>query len=314
VLEKYPKVSKEEAKECLAFSTFVSLDRRYMFFEVPKAACTTMKVLIHQLEGAPPLRYFLSGAQSRREMFIHSRPNVPLPSLVDLDDKTQKMVLTSPDVFRFTIVRNPYTRLISAWKSKVVLCEPGFEYVYRDIHGSLPHSNNDLITFSEFLDYVEKSDPWTYNPHWMLQSDHLFYEAFDFSFVGKMEKLNDALARFQSHIGTIARFDVGTSNSSAFKGDVTLTEDQANRIYKIYRNDFENFGYERTELPRPKNSEHSDMGVNPANTYNEILERNIIIAMLARDRADLMAKVRWTPSGVLGGISRKLRRLVGRQV
>lgn len=314
VLKKYPNLSYDKVEECLTFSTFVDVNRRYMFFEVPKAACTTMKALLHRLSGSPPLTYYLGEIQTRREMFVHCRRNVPLPSLVDLDDATQEKALHSPDFFRFAIVRNPYTRLISAWRSKVVLCEPGFEYVYRDIRGSLPASNKDLITFPEFLDYVERNQPGSYNPHWILQTDHLFHEAFQFSYIGKMEKLNDALARFQEHLGESGRIDVGSSNTTAYKDDVALTDDQANRIFRIYQNDFEKLGYHPADVPRQNRAGQGSNQVERADNYIEVLERNIIIGMLARERAELVDKVRWTPAGVLGGIGRKLRRLVGQQV
>jgi Sulfotransferase family len=114
----------------LRFSTFVSLPRRYMYFEVPKAACSTVKELLRRLEGAQPME-LLSGDvwESRRDMFVHWRNNIPLPSLPDLDDNTQREVLESPTFFRLTFVRNPYTRLASAWRNKVMLCEPGKQYV-----------------------------------------------------------------------------------------------------------------------------------------------------------------------------------------
>lgn len=311
VLDKYPKLSVEKVEECLTFSTFVDTKRRFLFFEVPKAACTTMKALLHRMAGSPPLTYYLGETQTRREMYVHCRRNVPLPSLPDLDDQTQEEVLTSPDYFRFAIVRNPYTRLISAWRSKVVLCEPGFEYVYSDIRGSLPTSAEDLITFAEFLNYVERSDPSTFNPHWMLQTDHLFYDAIQFSYIGKMENLGDALARFQKQLGEADRIDVATSNTTAYKDDIALTESQADRIYSIYRNDFESLGYDRADIPRPRINVHNDDAAARNGNYDEILERNLIIGMLARERAELMKQVRWTPSGILAGVGRKLRRLAG---
>lgn len=79
-LEKYPKLSYERAKDCLAFSTFVDVHRRHMFFEAPKAACTTMKVVLHRMACSPLLTYYLGEIQSRRDMFIQCRRNVPLPS------------------------------------------------------------------------------------------------------------------------------------------------------------------------------------------------------------------------------------------
>jgi hypothetical protein len=313
VLAKYPGLSSQQVSECLTYSTFVDVKRRYMFFAVPKAACTTMKALLHRMNGDPPLTYDLGEVETRRGMFVHQRRNVPLPSLHDLDDPTQEKVLTSPDFFRFAIVRNPYTRLISAWRSKVALCEPGFEYVYRDVRGSLPQSHNDLISFPEFLDYVERSDPAAYDPHWMLQTDHLFHDALQFSFLGKMENLGDALARFQLHLGNREQVGVDNSNQAAYREAVTLSGDQAHRIYKIYQNDFEKLGYGRADIPPSGNVEGALTSGERGDRYGEVLERNLIIGMLVRERNDLMARV--GTSGVpRGRVGRKLRRfLLGKQ-
>src|SRR5207253_3631085 len=87
--------------------------------------CTQMIELLRAVENAPPLKVFVDGQQeTRRDQFIHARQNVPLPSLAHLDDKIQREVLESPDFIRITVVRNPYARLVSAWRNKVFLCEP----------------------------------------------------------------------------------------------------------------------------------------------------------------------------------------------
>src|SRR5205807_1122192 len=120
-------------------STFVSLPKRYMYFEVPKAGCTHMKQLLRRVEGAAPINLFTNGDwQTRRDMFVHSRSNLPLPSLVDLDNMAQREVLESPDFFRMTVVRNPYTRLVSAWRNNVLLCERTGRKVYLQVKGRLP--------------------------------------------------------------------------------------------------------------------------------------------------------------------------------
>src|SRR6185437_768227 len=42
----------------------------------------------------------------------------------------QRELLEDNDVLRFTVVRNPYTRFVSAWRDKVYLYEPTAEDVY----------------------------------------------------------------------------------------------------------------------------------------------------------------------------------------
>lgn len=309
ILESYPKLTPQEISDRLAYSTFVSMPHRYLYCEVPKAACTTIKTLIHGIEGMPPIQYYLETWQTRRDMFVHARQNIKLPSLLDFDDRTQNLILNSPEFFRFAIVRNPYTRIISAWQSKVLLCEPGFEFVYKQILGSLPGlSNKRLVSFAEFLDFIESSDPGGFNPHWRLQTDHMFYNVLNFSVIGKLEQLGTILSRLQAHIGSSYPLQVPSGNRSPVAAGVTLTAEDASRIYRIYRQDFDNFGYEKSEIPPAKSSHTADSAGNVAAILDEIVERNILISLHIQEHDRLIARARRTPSHVFGAAVRRVRR------
>src|SRR6202043_1376556 len=197
VLRHYACLEPQQVIDRLRYSTFVSVAHRYMYFEVPKAGCTGMKWLLHRLENGPPVALALG--ETHRQNFIHNRHNVPLPSLVDLDDSEQRHVLESPDFLRMTIVRNPYNRLISVWRNKVVLCEPGFEQVYLDLKGRLPDPDcKPPISFAEFVQYLASScDLQTGDCHWRRQTDHTFFAALNFSWVGKLECVGETLERLQ---------------------------------------------------------------------------------------------------------------------
>ena len=84
IRDRYSYLTPRQIAGTLRHSSFVDLRKRYMYYAVPKAACTSMKTLIHDLEGGAPVRLICGGMdECRREMFIHARENVPLPSLVD---------------------------------------------------------------------------------------------------------------------------------------------------------------------------------------------------------------------------------------
>jgi hypothetical protein len=161
ILDHFPDLNPSNVLRQLRRTTFVSTEKRYFYFAVPKAACTQMKELLRTVLNAPPIKVFADRSpQTRRDMFIHARPNVPLPSLLDLNNRTQKDVLESPDFLRMTVVRNPYTRLISAWTNKILLCEPGVKEEYLQIKGQLPALHKkSLISFPEFVEpmYVCRS-------------------------------------------------------------------------------------------------------------------------------------------------------------
>src|SRR5579871_6968028 len=90
ILDHFPHVNAEDVIRQLRRTTFVNTEKRYFYFAIPKAACTQMKVLLREVENAAPIKVFAdSSPQTRRDMFVHARPNVPLPSLMELDDRTQ---------------------------------------------------------------------------------------------------------------------------------------------------------------------------------------------------------------------------------
>ena len=274
----------------LRYSTFVSLPKRYMYFEVPKAACTSMKSLLHRLEngGAPTL--FIGGPQTRREMYIHARENVPLPSLVDLDNRTQEEVLTSPDFLRFSIVRNPYTRIVSAWQNKVVFCEPSFEKIYVEIKGDRPSTEDKpLVTLEEFVEYLAtKCDLATCNPHWQRQYDHLYLPALNFTFIEQVERLPVALERFRKHLGMDQPLPVSGKNTALTYGHKHHDRSLAGKLHELYRVDFETFGYDPAVWPfeAPAGSAPAaPPGPYEDRVRDEIIERNLIIAQLYAERA-----------------------------
>lgn len=298
ILDCYAYLKPEDATRRLRYSTFVSLPKRFMYFEVPKAACTKMKELLRSLEQGPALNLLVGDLlESRRDMFVHARENVPLPSLVDLDDQTQRTVLESSDFLRFTFVRNPYTRVMSAWNNKVMLCEPGYEKIYLQIKGALPpHYGKSLITFREFIEYIStQCDLRTCNLHWRLQTEHLFLSALDFSFIGKIEQMADGLRRFQQHLGLSIASAGAARNVSHGSAESEYNQFLADKVYSLYHSDFEALGYDRKAWPAPA-PDTGDIAKKltvPLEVFSdEIIERNLIISRLYEERDQLRAELR----------------------
>jgi hypothetical protein len=297
ILSHYPHIDPTDISQRVRHSSFVDVSKRYLYFEVPKAACTQMKELLRRQVGAPPLQLFVGKLmETRRDMFVHARENVPLPSLVDLDEATQKEVLESDSFFRFTIVRNPYTRLVSAWKNKVVPCEPGAERLYLAIKGRVPDMHaKELIAFDEFVNYLHaKRDLSDADPHWRRQVDHLFFDALNFSHVGQLENMAASMARFQQHLGLAEPLMGGKKNVSAPVGLATYNQDLADKIYSLYQEDFERLGYDRdswrggqSAVPNPPPAV-----IPEARFYDEIIERNLIISGLYEERRRLRADLK----------------------
>ncbi len=289
--ERLPHLAASAIADRLSYGSFVSLEHKILYVETPKAACTTIKHFLRTLCHAPPLQYPIGSLrETRRDMFIHVRANVPLPSLLDLDDDTQRHVLAAPDFLRLAIVRNPYTRLTSAWRNKIMVCEPGYEYVYRKVMGDIPPlRQKKLLTFEQFLQFVEQETSLsTCNPHWRRQVDLLLYPAISYSHIGKMERMSETAAVLQEHVGTSVPVHFDSSNRTAGRGD-PLDEQAAARILALYRSDFETFGYEERSWPRDSSSRNVTTPDSEARYLDEIVERNIVISHLYEEYARLQA-------------------------
>ncbi len=302
VLEHYPTLSEAAATVRLRYSTFVNLDRRYMYFEVPKAGCTTIKSLIHRLENLPPIAPFTGALREvRRDMFIHNRSQFALKSLLDHNDAQQEEILTSPDIFRFSVVRNPYSRLLSAWSDKVRQCSPGYESFYKRLAGGLPAPDGSTppLPFETFVADISRHDIANANPHWRMQSAHLLADAIPLSFIGRLEDLNAAITLFLQKAGFDQNARAGAMNPGGGASS-HYTEALARQVWSLYEPDFQAFGYDR-ESWRPKPQLHKRMRKHPpkhplkhppgyvpeSRHLAELIERNIVIGALYAQRDNL---------------------------
>jgi hypothetical protein len=290
IMERYPDVPEEEIRDRLNYCTFVDLDRHYMYYEVPKAGCTSIKTLIHDLQGLPPIKA-LAGTlrEVRRDMLVHDRHQFVMKSLTDLDDETQRDVLSSDVFFRFTVVRNPYTRLRSAWRDKVRVCAPGYEYFYETLRGEIPtrFEAGQMITFREFVDAIAKTDLRLCNHHWRLQSEHIFSKALKFSRIGALENLGELVSDF------LARANYPTDNRPPGKnhavGDGGYDRELAAKVYRLYQADFLAFGYDAE--PGALLNETPQSTVSEARFVEELAERNVVIGRLYAERAWLRTQL-----------------------
>ncbi len=291
VLDCYPTLSKAAATVRLRYSTFVNLDRRYMYFEVPKAGCSTIKSLIHRLEKLPPIPPF-SGAlrEVRRDMFIHNRSLFRMKSLLDFDDAQQEEILTAPDFFRFSVVRNPYSRLVSAWSDKVRQCSPGYESFYKRLAGGMPKADGSTppVPFDAFVGDVATHDIATANPHWRMQSAHLLAEAIPQSFIGRLEDIDTAISLFLQKAGFDQSARAGAVNPGGGGAHTHYTEALAEKVWTLYAPDFAAFGYDRESWrPRSQPPKHPPGFVPESRHIAELIERNVVIGALYEQREQL---------------------------
>ncbi len=193
--------------------------RKIIFIHIPKTAGSSIEHLLRD-EG----RYELDFIGVRNGRSTHHYMGIEL-----------KMILKDlyPKYYKFSFVRNPYDRLIS-------------EYFWCRIK-DVGHKFNK--TFDEFLDYVEDviKNKKFFKP---IENDH-FIPQYSFLFFNNKLLVNN-IFKYED-IETVAplikkRLKIKTTLqhlNKSVKNEITLTQEQKDRIYNLYKIDFETFNYEK---------------------------------------------------------------------
>lgn len=200
----------------------VDLELGFFCNRIPKAANSTVTASLarYKLGHEVPSR-------KAKKLFLH--PSQLSSSQVQMLDQW----------FRFTIVRNPYTRTLSAYLDKV-------ERHHR-------RGKNVPNSFAGFLDSLA-GGALCDNAHWAPQHALLLLPLEKFDFIGRVESLDQDMAYIRQRI-------LGEDNAPAITNSVlnhaTGAVDKLKRYYDAYcvervqtlfRQDFEAFGYS-LELP-----------------------------------------------------------------
>ncbi|MCF8529824.1 MAG: sulfotransferase family protein [Candidatus Nanopelagicales bacterium] len=220
------------------FHTHISLVNKYVYVEVPKAGCGTMKATLGALEGArlneTHAQRFLDKPHNGVKSGAHVRP-YQLPS--DLLEE----VFTSKDYNRFTVVRNPASRVLSGYLEKIT---QGLRQSV-DISEAVNKPAAE-ITFAEFLTVIKDQDSRDQDPHWRRQADHIGLGIIDYSDVIHLEDLDDSwptIAQLTRTPDLDGQFYCKTSTKAASKVDQYRTVETDALVREIYARDFTELGY-----------------------------------------------------------------------
>ena len=148
------------------------------------------------------------------------------------------------DYFKFTIVRNPWSRLLSCWLNKIVLegkGVPGLEgcRYYRkllSLHQSKYH------TFADFIRCLNNDNNLYADKHWSPLQSLIKMDSVDF--IGKLENLQADFNIICDKIG-IPQQQLPHKNKTKHKHYTEYYDDETKQIvWKRYSKDIEYFGYE----------------------------------------------------------------------
>lgn len=148
-----------------------------------------------------------------------------------------------PDYFHFTIVRNPWDRLVSAWRNRVRPDENGV--VYSVMEKTIP--NSQLIelqsSFQKFVKFLREHPLSKYDVHFSAQYSRIDLDRIDY--IGRFEEYEKSVRFICDRLGLSVAEELPRLNQSATDQPYSDYYDDETRsiVAEMYKTDIQLFNY-----------------------------------------------------------------------
>jgi hypothetical protein len=235
-------------------NSFVLWDQKIVYISVTKVACTALRWMVADLSGEDLESFYsaTSGHQSRLMTIHRERTHWQnTPQYFDVPREKRPEISRDNGWFIFAVVRDPWSRLWSAWQSKFLVRHR----LYVETYGSepwfprVPEKPQDVI--DDFRAFVEAS-PWLTNEtlstdvHFLPQVHSVRPKEINYTKVYDLREMSTLLADIRTHLRTIGRDQelyLPRSNETPLPLIPAVLENGvAERITELYRADFDQYG------------------------------------------------------------------------
>jgi hypothetical protein len=191
---------------------------KWVFIHIPKTGGTSIQ---HSL--------------SLNDQYVLNPNKFPVPQHLPLMETCARFNLDLNDAyFVFSIIRNPYSKLISEY-----MWNPDFK------NGTF----DALIAHAENIVDTRAYSVTRFGDHFRPQC-----EFFNHDYNVQIVRFENFESDWNKHVEPIVGLsynDIGVANFSTYKCSIEISQNQRKRIHKIYKNDFKRFGYNwKTQPPR----------------------------------------------------------------
>ncbi|GGA15325.1 sulfotransferase family 2 domain-containing protein [Neptunicoccus cionae] len=170
---------------------FQPAGRNFVYMKNHKAACTTVIATL--------MAHLLAEMGDSRDISMQNVHKPPM-DVIHAGKRTLSLdravdALQSPDVFRFTAVREPISRTVSAWADKVA----GQGAKKHKLMDKLGRAKDEDLSLSAFLDVLAHNpEALDVDRHWRPQSKEISWGLINYDVVGTTDDLEPALKEIVS--------------------------------------------------------------------------------------------------------------------
>jgi hypothetical protein len=236
-------------------ATYVLPRWKVVYVSVPKAACTSMKWLVAELQGEDGERFARSlSREVSRAMCIHRRDMWQrTPMLHELSGEELARIAPANGWFVFAVVRHPSARLFSAWQSKFLLREP---YWAQELGGAswfprVPACTEEVVEdFGRFVRALEheRDERVAGNRHFLPQFDLVRPDLVAYTRIYATREIPELLEELEAHLrrqGWEGALKPRRANETPLEPVAALFDGEvAAAVRRLYGRDLEAFGYE----------------------------------------------------------------------
>lgn len=250
----------QTAKDRLTYASYYLDQAKLVYVETPKAACSAFKHSIAALADHDMRKSWRSDmALKTRTMTIHDRSLMDIPNLGEQSEQKFARIVTSRDILRFCIVRNPFARIASAWTDRF-LCHTLSPLAPIMQHLDFPEYRADWSflreQFTLFVDHIYCHEQTAIsNHHWQTLEQLLLPSSLQYTHIIKLENLSEELNPVITHIENCGMCWPGLpkiNETPLSLGTRLYTQATAAKIREIYASDFSTFSYsDALEISKP---------------------------------------------------------------
>jgi hypothetical protein len=223
---------------------------KVLYVPTTKVACSTLKLLISQIEGSyneAASRAIISPNISQ-EQTVHNYHVHGMQRFFDLTAKRQWEILQSPEWLRVGTLRDPLARLYSSWENRVLLRAPGTpEVIFERCPDVLVDGRIDVAATFQYFVRQFHADPHAFmiDDHFRPQYNTLYSNQLEYHHLVRVDVPGQLLAladTLNSRAGTsvgLQRLNSGLG----IKPFQVYDKETADLATEIYERDYEWYGF-----------------------------------------------------------------------